>query len=54
VLENEFLAIATDLSTAFFKLHAGFKIKELMAQHPFGPVMRAGFQVEAEKKFDID
>jgi hypothetical protein len=41
VPENQFLAIATDLSAAFFNLHAGFKIKELMAQHPFGPVMRA-------------
>jgi len=45
VLENEFLAIATDISTAFFKQHAGFKIKDVMAQHPFGPVMRAGFQI---------
>ena len=43
VPENDFLAIATDLATAFFKLHGGFKIKELMAQHPFGPVMRTAF-----------
>jgi hypothetical protein len=44
VPENEFLAIATDLSNAFFGYHAGFKIKELMAQHPVGPVMRAGLR----------
>jgi hypothetical protein len=45
VPENEFLAIATDISNQFFKQHAGFKIKDVMAQHPFGPVLRAGFQV---------
>lgn len=45
VSENEFLAIASDISNAFFKQHAGYKIKEVMAQHPFGPVFRAGFQV---------
>jgi len=43
--ENEFLAVAADLSTAFFKYHEGFNVKELMAQHPFGDVMRSGFQV---------
>jgi hypothetical protein len=45
VPKNEFLAIATDISNQFFKQHAGFKIKDVMAQHPFGPVLRAGFQV---------
>jgi hypothetical protein len=44
VAEKEFLAIATDISSAFFKRHAGFKIKDAMAQHPFGPVLRAGYQ----------
>ena len=43
VPENEFLAIATDLTNTFFRYHAGFKIKEVMAQQPFGPVMRAAF-----------
>ena len=32
--ENKFLAVATDLSKSFFEYHAGFKIKEVMAQHP--------------------
>jgi hypothetical protein len=45
VPENEFLAIASDISNAFFKQHAGYKIKEVMVQHPFGPVLRAGLQI---------
>jgi hypothetical protein len=45
VPENDFLAIASDISNMFFKQHAGYKIKEVMAQHPFGRVMHAGFQV---------
>jgi hypothetical protein len=45
VPENDFLAIASEISTAFFKQHAGFRMKDMMAQHPFGPVLRAGFQV---------
>jgi hypothetical protein len=43
--QSEFLAVATHISSAFFEYHAGFKIKELLAQHPFGPVLRAALQV---------
>jgi hypothetical protein len=45
VSQAEFLTIITELSTAFFNIHAGFKIKEVMGQQPFGPVLRGAIQV---------
>ncbi len=45
VPEGDFLAVCTEIATAFFEEHAGFNIKELMGQHPFGPVLRAALQV---------
>jgi hypothetical protein len=43
--EAEFLAITSELATSFFENHAGFKVKEALAQQPFGPVFRAAVQM---------
>jgi hypothetical protein len=43
--EAEFLAIITEIATAFFGDHAGFNIKEIMGQQPYGPVLSATLQV---------
>jgi hypothetical protein len=43
--EPEFLATISELASSFFENHAGFKIKEALAQQPFGPVFRAAVQM---------
>jgi hypothetical protein len=42
---DEFLAVGTQLIRSFFQDHSGFKIKEVIGQHPFGRVFRAAVQV---------
>lgn len=42
--EPEFLAVFAALSRALFEFHAGFNIKEVMAQHPRGRVLRAAIR----------
>jgi hypothetical protein len=42
--KTEFLAVATKLGQAFVELHAGFMIKEAIAQHPCGRMFRLAVQ----------
>ncbi|MGH9326206.1 MAG: hypothetical protein ACRD2B_05895 [Terriglobia bacterium] len=45
VNSTDFLPVTTELTKAFFEYHAGFNIKEVIGQHPFGRVLNAAVQV---------
>lgn len=44
VAEQEFLAVYSMLAKALFEYHAGFNIKEVIAQHPPGRVLQAAIR----------
>lgn len=43
--EKGFLAFSSEISTGFFEQHLGYKIKEVIAQQPFGRALRGAVQV---------
>jgi len=43
--EAEFFAAGIELTKAFIELHSGFKVKEVIGQHPQGRIFRAAVQV---------
>jgi hypothetical protein len=43
-VEAELLAVTGELGKAFVEYHAGFRIKEVMGQHPFGRVLRGAIE----------